>query len=324
MALTRAHIVRLSGGLALAAVLIWLVLRKVDWEPFLEGLAACRWGWVLASMGCGLLALILRGLRWRRLLLPIDRETTRRQSITAYCIGNLCNSALPTSGEWVRCGIVTRDKSRFDRVLGTAAAERIVDLSTLGGILILLALFGWTFIGRFVTDNIIGPLTAFCRQPSTLLTVLAAVLLPGAAIALVWLAGKKIRAFSRVKDFLLGILQGVTSILHMPGKTGFLLDTAGIWALYGLQVMGISLALGLGMLPKDAMLLSALGSIASVIPVPGGIGAYHYLIALCLNSLYGMSWSEGLLFATLCHESQLLVSILSALGSWLILPENKE
>lgn len=317
----RSHIVRLLSGLALAAVLIYLVVRKVDWEPFLEGLATCRWTWILASMGCGLLALILRGLRWRRLLLPIDGNSTRLQSITACCIGNLCNNALPTSGEWVRSVIVSRDKSRFDRVLGSVAAERIVDLLTLGFILASLSIFGWNFIGRFVMSSIIEPVLHYWERPTAWLGVMLVILLSALFAALIWLVGRKFR--SQVKDVLTGIKQGMMTILHMPDKIFFGLDTAAIWALYGLQVMGVSLALDLGMLPKDAMLLSALGGIASVIPVPGGIGAYHYIIALCLSSLYGMSWSDGLLFATLCHESQLLTAIFSALVSWLILPGNK-
>lgn len=323
MHLTRSHIIRLLSGLALAAGLIYLVLRKVEWEAFVEGLTACRWGWVLVSMACGLLALILRGLRWRRLLLPVDETTTRRLSIAAYCVGNLCNCALPTSGEWVRCGLATRKNDRFDRVLGTAASERIIDLLTLGGILILLALFGWRFIGNFVTQSIVQPFVNYWERPGILLSILLTLAVLAAAIALIWFAAKKFRILARIKSFLTGVMEGVASIHQMPGKTWFLLDTIAIWLLYMLQVMGISLAMGLDWLPKDAMLLSALGSIASVIPVPGGIGAYHYILALSLGSLYGMEWSSGMLFATLCHESQLLVSIACGVASWLILPSRK-
>ena len=289
----------------------------------MEGLASCQWIWVIASMGCGLLALFLRGLRWRRLLLPVDETTTRRLSIAAYCVGNLCNCALPTSGEWVRCGLATRKNDRFNRVLGTAASERIIDLLTLGGILALLALFGWRFIGRFVTQNIIQPFVNYWEQPGILMNILLALALLAALVALFWFAARKFRVWERIKKFLVGVVEGVASIRQMPGKRWFIVDTTAIWLLYMLQVMCISLALGLGLLPKDAMLLSALGSIASVIPVPGGIGAYHYIIALSLGSLYGMEWGVGLLFATLCHESQLLVSIVSGAASWLILPARK-
>ena len=40
---------------------------------------------------------------------------------------------------------------------------------------------------------------------------------------------------------------------------------------------------GLGL--EDALFFTAVGNIASVIPVPGGIGAYHYLVALSVSTL---------------------------------------
>ena len=67
---------------------------------------------------------------------------------------------------------------------------------------------------------------------------------------------------------------------------------------------------GLGL--ADAVLISAMGNIASVIPVPGGIGAYHYIVALTLQALYGADWDTGVLFATLNHELHALLVI--ALG----------
>ncbi len=66
----------------------------------------------------------------------------------------------------------------------------------------------------------------------------------------------------------------------------------------------------------DALLLSVVGNLASVIPVPGGIGAYHYLIALCLSSIYGIEWSIGILFATLQHELHALILIVFGVISY--------
>lgn len=243
-------------------------------------------------------------------------------TIGAYCIGNLCNCALPASGELVRSAVACRDKSRYDKVLGTAAAERVVDLLTLGSILLLLAVFGWRFIGQFVIRHILEPL-ALSLQSARGLAVSGVILLVGCGFFLLLHLGRKWTVLNRARAFLQGMWKGIASIRQMPGKGWFLLDTVCIWSLYWLQIIAVSQALSLGLLPKDALLLSALGSIASVIPVPGGIGAYHYIIALTLQSLYGMEWNTGILFATLCHESQLLVSILSGAVSWLILPTDK-
>ena len=66
----------------------------------------------------------------------------------------------------------------------------------------------------------------------------------------------------------------------------------------------------------DALFISAVGNIASVIPVPGGIGAYHYLVSLTLQSIYSASWDTGILYATLCHESHAVLIILLGVISY--------
>ena len=90
----------------------------------------------------------------------------------------------------------------------------------------------------------------------------------------------------------------------MERKGLFLLYTFGIWLMYLLMCFCILKALPelshLGL--EDALFFTAVGNIAAVIPLPGGIGAYHYLVALSVSSLYGGSWETGLLFATLQHE----------------------
>ena len=192
----------------------------------------------------------------------------------------------------------------------------------MGSILLILAVFGWRFIGQFVIRHILEPL-ALSLQSARGLAVSGVILLVGCGFFLLLHLGRKWTVLNRARAFLQGMWKGIASIRQMPGKGWFLLDTVCIWSLYWLQIIAVSQALSLGLLPKDALLLSALGSIASVIPVPGGIGAYHYIIALTLQSLYGMEWNTGILFATLCHESQLMVSILSGAVSWLILPTDK-
>ena len=66
----------------------------------------------------------------------------------------------------------------------------------------------------------------------------------------------------------------------------------------------------------DALFISAVGNIASVVPVPGGIGAYHYMIALTLQAIYGATWDIGILYATMCHEIHALLIIVLGIISY--------
>ena len=122
----------------------------------------------------------------------------------------------------------------------------------------------------------------------------------------------------KVADALSSVGRGFASFFKLPRKGLFLLYTVGIWLMYLLMCFCILKAVpdlsGLGM--EDALFFTAVGNIASVIPVPGGIGAYHYLVALSVSSLYGGSWETGLLFATLQHELHALLVILLGVVSY--------
>jgi uncharacterized membrane protein YbhN (UPF0104 family) len=51
-----------------------------------------------------------------------------------------------------------------------------------------------------------------------------------------------------------------------------------------------------------------MGSLGWIAPVQGGFGAYHFVVTLGL-SLYGISKEQGIIFATISHESQVIIMI---------------
>ena len=113
--------------------------------------------------------------------------------------------------------------------------------------------------------------------------------------------------------------KGIASVAHIKNKFAFVASTIGIWAMYLLMSWFMLLALPelshLGMI--DALFISGVGNIASIIPVPGGIGAYHYLVALCIQNLYGTAWETGIVYATLSHELHALLIIILGIISYI-------
>ena len=98
----------------------------------------------------------------------------------------------------------------------------------------------------------------------------------------------------------------------MPQKWMFLLYTVLIWVRYWLMSYTTILAfpnVG-GLNASDALFLSVIGGFGWVIPVQGGIGAYHFIISLALASIYGIDQTTGVIFATISHESQALTMLL--------------
>lgn len=67
----------------------------------------------------------------------------------------------------------------------------------------------------------------------------------------------------------------------------------------------------------DALFLSLVGSLGWIVPVPGGFGAFHFIVSLALSTIYGIPFEMGIIFATLSHESQAVTMLLFGGGSYI-------
>ena len=320
-----------------AAALLYYCFRQVKWSDFWSGLKACTWGYVLMSMVAGAVAFYLRAVRWRQLLLPIDPTTSRLTTFNAINISYLANMVLPRVGEFVRCGVITahspkvpekdegenRRVASYDKVLGTVVLERSWDVVTMVLVLVLFLLFTWNKFGAFFAEKIFGQASGKFSI-GTLLIVLAVI---AGIFLLVWGSirfGDRWKPLKKMGDFFKGIGKGVVSCLKMKNAWLFFVLTAGIWLCYWLMsasilwaVQGISpdavgpdLASAVDRLADmnvfDALFLMLAGSLSSIVPVPGGFGTFHYIVALALSTVYGIPSQIGLMFATLSHESQIV------------------
>jgi hypothetical protein len=68
----------------------------------------------------------------------------------------------------------------------------------------------------------------------------------------------------------------------------------------------------------DALFLLVVGTFGWVVPVQGGIGAYHYMVVLGFT-LYKIPREPALTYATLCHGSQMLMLIVLGAISFMML-----
>lgn len=307
----------------LAAVFIWFAFRKVDWAAFADGLRQTRWIWVSVFFAASVGALVFRALRWRLLLKPLDPEVRTILLWDASNVGNLANMVLPGTGEFIRCGYVC-SRCGYDKALGTAVMERLWDFLAIALLFVLALLLGSARFGTFFKDQILQPLASRSELSLWWIVLIAAAVI-AACIWTVFRFRERSRACGRIAGVLSGLWNGMGSIAKMDHKWMFALYTACIWTMYVLMCWSIFKAIpalsGLGMV--DALFISAVGNIASVIPVPGGMGAYHYLVALTVSSIYGASWDMGILFATLNHELHALLVILLGAVSYICISIRK-
>jgi uncharacterized membrane protein YbhN (UPF0104 family) len=133
----------------------------------------------------------------------------------------------------------------------------------------------------------------------------------------VWIQWSFVR---RVVDFLKGIWEGLKSVQKVENKLLFWVYSLGIWTCYvGTIVVGFQIVDGLdGLGVGHAFYISVAAALGFVVPVPGGIGAYHYLVSKALTVL-GFSLELGTAFATIIHSGQSLMFILTGAIGLLIL-----
>ena len=311
------NIVKYAVSFVLAGVLVYFAFRGVDWSAFWQGLAQTRWGWVGMFVLFSVLALVLREERWRAVIRPIDPQAGRLDIWDATNVGNVVNVVLPGAGEFVRCGYVTRRGLTYDKAFGTIIVERACDVVAIVALFAIALLSEWGKFGTFFREQIWGPMANRLGFSFWWLIAGVALVIGVALWAIFHWSGSN--AFcGKVAGWIKGLGAGFTSLAKMERKWLFVLYTVGIWASYvamswsGLKAVPLLSHLTWG----DALFISAVGNIASVIPVPGGIGAYHYLVALTLQSLYGATWDTGILYATLCHETHAILIIVLGIVSY--------
>ena len=305
---------------AVACFLLYFTFKGVKWDDFLNGLRNCRWGYILLSMAAGIAAFWFRGVRWREILLPIDNGISRRTTFNAVNIGYIANFVFPRIGEFVRCGFITRNssplqhtdedgiqkkKASYDKVLGTVVLERSWDMLTMLVFLVALLVFKWKEFGTFFVEKMWQPFEESLNF--SLWSLLAGLLaLAAGAIYIIYVTRDRYSFSRTVASICKGLLQGIFSCLKMKSKWKFFFHTLLIWLMYWtMSAATMSAMPGLdGLGPVDALFLMIAGSFGWLVPVPGGFGAFHFIVSLALSTIYGIPFEMGIIFATLSHESQ--------------------
>ena len=317
-----------------AAALLYFSFRGVNWKDVGAALRSCRWEYVVLSMVFGAIALWFRALRWRMQLLPIDPSTSRLTCFNAYNVCMVVNLVIPRAGEVARGALVTKNSARdhsgrrlatLDKVIGTVLADRVWDGASLALVMVLVLSLMWDRFGTYFKDTFFPGLA----DKAGLWWIAALVLLAVCGFFfLCWKLRERGRIWGRVWGWIRGLGDGVASCLHMRNGWLFIVYTVIIWGLYWLMSASILWSLqgidtsglspdfaaavdklnAMGM--SDALFLMFAGALSSIVPVPGGFGAFHTVVAGALSSLYGVPFGVGIVFATLSHESQVLTDII--------------
>lgn len=322
-------VLKYTLSLAVAVLLLYSSFKGVDWAEFLRGAQSCNWAFIALAMAASVLAFFFRSQRWKLLIRPLDPTMDSLTTFNGVNIGYLANFVFPRLGEVVRCGFISKRSSlrhekdpenavSFEGVIGTVLLSRTCDILVVFGLIIVLLCARWETFGAFFTSKIGERLQIadFSFGYFVLVSVMV--------VALGIFAAYKLRHRSRlalgVVNFLDGMMGGFRSFASMQGKWSFVSYTILMWAMYWLMSMAVIWAMpqieGLGWV--DAWFICLSGSVAWMIPVPGGFGAYHGVVALALSSVYSFPWEYGLLYATINHEAQAITMIICGIFSYIV------
>lgn len=311
-------------SLILAIVLVYFAFSKLNWEEFLSGLRNTRWEYIALFTLASIAAVVLRNERWRLMMLPLDPKVKRLDSWDATNIGNVANLAIPGAGEFLRCGYMSSKRMSYGTTFGTMVCERAWDVLAIILLILIAFIAKWESFGSFFKEKVMGAaLGEF--ELGLAIVILLLLILAAAGIFTIYKLRERNKFCSKIASAVNKLWAGFMSFVQIKAKVLFVLYTVGIWFSYVLMTYFVFLAIpALEHLSfADAILISAMGNIASVIPVPGGIGAYHYIVALTLQSIYGAGWETGILFATLNHELHAVLVIVMGIISYFRLTSSR-
>lgn len=227
-------------------------------------------------------------------------------------IAYLANLGVPRSGEFLRAtALTTYERISFEKGFGTIITERVVDV-----IMLLLIILGALALQ---TNFVLGYLQdyGFNLGFSIAILVLGTV---GLTIFLRLIRKSKDGLLLKVKGFLNGMLEGISSILKMEKKWSFIFHTIFIWACYVGMFWTIKFTvpetIGLGW--SELLVAFVAGAFAMMV-FPGGLGGYPIFVSAAL-SLYGISDNSGDAFGWILWIAQTLMIIFFGAISFVLLP----
>ena len=302
--------------IGLTVFLVWFSLRSVKtgqdqnkWEYILDTWGMADKGWLMMMALIAMISHVLRAERWRMLMEPTGHRITLFNSFISLMIGYLVNLVIPRGGEVSRCyNLYKLDNSPVEVSFGTVVVERGIDL------LCFILIVGIAFLVEteklFTFINTL-PLSKAAGLDKMITLSIAIVGLLVVGVISYLLIKRNTRVKNKIRKVWIGFKDGLSAVFRLKQKNLFVFYSVMIWFLYFLMsYAAIQTFEELSHLGWTAVLaLFAIGSLAMVLPLPGGTGAYHTLVPTGLVFLYMVPQSEAVAFTFIFHGWQTLIMV---------------
>jgi len=304
--------IKYSIFFAIGILLIYLVFKDADLDVIYNDLKSADYRWMILSFIMGYAAYVSRGLRWLQLLEPMGYKPKAVNAINSVSITYFTNLILPRAGEVARATSLNQSEGiPVDKLFGTIVIERIIDMIFLLSVMALTVIVRYEDLINFFNSALSEKSGSQGSEITSFLVYFGITIIILLVVAYILRNRiKKTTIYDKIRSFLLGIKEGITTVKHMKNKGVFIAHSFFIWIMYYLMVYVIFFALPetSSLTITDGIFIMAVGSLGMVAPVPGGMGAYHGAVMLGLF-LLGIPKEVGLSFAVIVHTTQTLLAL---------------
>ncbi|MFT5145362.1 MAG: hypothetical protein ACI9H1_000067 [Polaribacter sp.] len=296
--------------LALGSFLVWYSLSDISLEILGNYFKEANYSFILLGLFFGILSHLSRAYRWKFMLEPLGFKPKFINSVLAVLVGYLVNLAIPRAGEISRATVMTNyEKIPFEKAFGTIVAERIADLIMMLSIIAFTLFVQFDFIYDLLSKNF-NPLK---------IGIGLVVLIVGFYIFTSFVKKATSGFLLKIKTFISGLIEGVTSIFKMKNKWAFIFHTVFIWAMYVAMFWATIPAIEGLNLPFGGILIGFIAGGFSIAATNGGIGLYPIAVAGAL-ALFNVPTETATAFGWIMWTAQTAMIVVFGGLAFLLLP----
>jgi uncharacterized protein (TIRG00374 family) len=303
-------ILKTSIPLIFGAVLVWYSLSKISINVLIGYFKEANYEWIFLGLFFGILSHLSRAYRWKFMLDPLGFKPRFTNSVLAVLVGYLVNLAIPRAGEVSRAFVLTNyEQIPFEKGFGTIVAERIADLVMMLCIIIITLFVQFDFIYDLLTKNFDASKISIGL---IILTIICYIL---------YFFVKKATSgiLLKIKTFVIGLVEGVTSIFRMKNKVAFIFHTIFIWVMYVAMFWATIPAISGLEVPFGGVLIGFIAGGFSIAATNGGIGLYPIAVAGAL-ALFDIPSDPATAFGWIMWTAQTAMIIIFGGLAFLFLP----
>ncbi|WP_455169237.1 lysylphosphatidylglycerol synthase transmembrane domain-containing protein [Aegicerativicinus sediminis] len=285
--------------------------KKLPVDEMVPYFKSANYLWIGVGTFLGLLSHLSRAYRWQYLLEPLGYKIKLPNSIMAVFIAYLANYGIPRSGEILRATVATNyENIPFEKGFGTIIAERVADVVVMFAIIGITLLLQFQFIYNLLINAIGGGKLIVVGVVGLVLVMI-----------LYFILRKSRSSFIiKVRTFVKGLVEGITSILKLKRKWQFIFHTLFIWGMYLSMFYVTTFAIPeLEWLPIGAILVAFISASFTIAATNGGIFVYP-LAVMAAFSLFNLPEDPSYAFGWVMWTSQTILIIILGSLSFLLLP----